>query len=368
MITRRIILNLIVFLGLSFLLVYTAGTQLVFQKGGGRTLALDFTDAAGLAPRNDVTMRGVPVGAVHSVTLTPQGVARVVVTLQPGITVPAGTKAEITRRSPIGDLTLELTPGTGATLPNGALIHLADTTPPPDPEKTIADLAMLLHAVPSQDLGSLVSTLATALRGRGQDLATLSVATADLPERILQVRAELESLIVNGPKVADVFAQNAGSFADDLSQTAALADILRDRRYDLVKLSTNGAAFAQVANQILASQKPNIACLITDFGTVNATLAQPNNLANLETTLELNHYFFDAVWQSVQPGKDGLDWFRVHMLPAQQPAGQAYNPMRPPPDVYGGDACRSIYGPGVGPGTQPGPVWLATGSKLHRGT
>ena len=90
MITRRIILNLIVFLGLSFLLVSTAGTQLVFQKGGGRTLALDFTDAAGLAPRNDVTMRGVPVGAVHSVTLTPQGVARVVVTLQPGITVPAG--------------------------------------------------------------------------------------------------------------------------------------------------------------------------------------------------------------------------------------------------------------------------------------
>jgi len=305
---------------------------------------------------------------VRSVTLTPKGVARVVVALQPGIAVPGGTKAQITRRSPIGDLTLELTPGTGAPLANGSLIPMADTTPPPDPEKTIADLAALLHAVPSQDLGSLVSTLATALRGRGQDLATLSVASADLPTRLLQVRQELQSLILNGPKVADVFAQNAGSFADDISQTAALADILRDRRYDLVKLSTNGAAFAQVANQILASQKPNIACLITDFGTVNATLAQPKNLSNLETTLELNHYFFDAVWQAVQPGKDGLAWFRVQMLPAQQPAGQAYNPMRPPPDVFGGNACRSIYGPGVGPATQPGPVWLANGSELHRGT
>ena len=37
-------------------------------------------------------------------------------------------------------------------------------------------------------------------------------------------------------------------------QTALLADILRDRRYDLVKLFGNGTTFATVANSILAKE------------------------------------------------------------------------------------------------------------------
>src|SRR5438093_551979 len=83
----------------------------------------------------------------------------------------------------------------------------------------------VLHAVPSQQLGSLVSTLATAVRGRAQDLATLSEATADLPQRLLQIQAQLRSLIVNGPKVTGVLAANAPQLADDIAQTAVLADI-----------------------------------------------------------------------------------------------------------------------------------------------
>ena len=64
----------------------------------------------------------------------------------------------------------------------------------------------------------------------------------------LQVQQQLHDLIVTGPKVTGVFADNANTLADDISQTAALADILRDRRHDLVSLSKNGAAFANVAN------------------------------------------------------------------------------------------------------------------------
>ncbi|MDP9341028.1 MAG: MlaD family protein [Actinomycetota bacterium] len=366
MITKRILLNLGMFLALAAVLVWM-GTGLVIQKGGGRSLVLDFENASGIAARNDVTMRGVPVGAVSNVVLTGKGIAQVTVNLEPGITVPQGTTAQIDRRSPIGDLTLNLTPGSGPALPDGAHLGLGDTRGPPDAERTIAILARVLHAIPSHDIGSLVHQLALTVRGRADDLASLSETTGHLPARLLQIRSQLVDLIRQGPKVTGVFAANAKTFADDLHQTALLADLLRDNRYALVKLSQNGARFAEVANALVSGQKPNLACLISDFGHVNEVLAQPDNLQNLIGTLDLNHFFFDAVWMAVQTGKDGIDWFRVQLLPHTEPPADAYNPKRPPPDVYAADSCSNRYGKGVGPGTQPQPVYLAPGSTLHPG-
>jgi phospholipid/cholesterol/gamma-HCH transport system substrate-binding protein len=366
MITGRIRLNVATFLAATFLLIYLGMTQLVIQPGGGRTVRVDFIDASGLAPRNDVTMRGVPVGAVKTVLLLPSGVARVVLQLERGVTVGSGAKAEIGRRSPIGDLTVDLIPGPGKPMPDGALISMKNTIEPPDPEKAIEALASVLHAVPSQDLGSVVTELARALKGRAPDLASLSETTADLPERILQVRSQLESLITNGPKVTGVLAENAKAFANDISTTATLADILRDRRYDLVSLMKNGANFAQVANELISGEKPNILCLVQDFGTVNTAIA--NRLDDLTSTLDLNHFFFDGVWQAVQTGLDGNTWFRVDLLPHTEPAAAQYVPKRGAPDVLAANGCHTMYGNGVGPGSQPGPVWLANGSSLQSGS
>jgi phospholipid/cholesterol/gamma-HCH transport system substrate-binding protein len=366
MIGKRTLTNLVVFLGMAVLLVWAGATQFILQPGGGRSVTFDFADASGLAPRNDVTMRGVPVGHIKDVTLTSRGVVEVMVQLDPGTDATGGTRAAITRRSPIGDLTLDLSPGRGPALADGAHIGLRYTSSPPDPERTIEILAQVLHAVPSEDLGSLVSELATGLRGRGEDLARLSEASADLPERLLQVQSQLESLIQNGPKVTGVLADNAKELADDVTRTAELADILRDRRYDLLALQKNGASFAQVAGSLLHEQKANVACLVSDFGDVNTAIA--GDLSDLEGVLDLNHYFFDAVWIMVQKAKDkSLDWFRVHLLPPQDQHGQAYDPHRPEPGVYAGNSCQSRYGKGVGPATQPDGVYLAPGSKMHPG-
>jgi phospholipid/cholesterol/gamma-HCH transport system substrate-binding protein len=359
-------MNVAAFLAGALLLIYLGMSQLVMQPGGGRTINVNLTDASGLAPRNDVTMRGLPVGAVKSVQLLPNGLARVVIQLEPGVEVASPAKAEIGRRSPIGDLTVDLIPGKGRPMPDGGTIGVRNTILPPDPQRAIEALARVLHAVPSQDLTTVVTELARALKGRAQDLASLSETTADLPQRILQVRTQLESLITNGPKVTGVLARNAEAFAGDITQTARLADILRDRRYDLVSLMKNGASFARVANDLISSEKPNILCLVQDFGTVNTAIA--NRLDDLKGTLDLNHYFFDAVWQIVQTGLDGNNWFRVDLLPHTEPAARQYVPKRGAPDVYAANGCQTMYGTGVGPGSQPGPVWLANGSKLHEGS
>lgn len=366
MITKRIVVNVIVFLVVSFGLIAFGVYDLLMQTGNGDRIEAEFTDASGLAPRNDVTMRGVTVGSVESVVLTADGV-RAKLALDPGIEVPDGTRADIVRRSPIGDLVVELTPGDGDAMDSGDTISREQTSPPPDAGRTVEALADLLHAIPAEDISTVVSELATAVRGRGDDLARLSEVTATLPERILQVRADLEALIETGPEVTGVFADNAEQLAGAFTRTAQLADILRDRRFDLVKLYRNGARFTMVAGDLLNDEKANLSCLIADSARVNSELAEPDRLEDLVGVLELNHYFFDAVDLAVQEGLDGRSWFRVQLLPHTEPPGRRYAKQLGAPDVFGSDGCRSRYGPGVGPGAQGHPPELADGSELHRG-
>jgi phospholipid/cholesterol/gamma-HCH transport system substrate-binding protein len=358
----RTLINVLTFVIASTALVYYGANNFILQGDEGVTLTAEFADAAGLRERNDVTMRGIGVGSVQKVELTDTGAA-VEMSLAPGTEVPEGTKALIVRRSPIGELTIELEPGDGPALEDGAQIAVDDTVPPPDVSLTIEALADVLHAVPSEDLNTVVHELAMAVEGRASDLARFTDASAQLPERLLDIQTELEALIRTGPELTGVFADNADVLADDIRQTAVLADILRDNRYDLLDLYENGARFSQVAADLIVDEKANIACFIRDTGRLNARLARSRG--DLVEVLDKNHFFFDAVEQAVQKDHKAYTWFRVQLLPHTEPQGRVYTPPRSSPDVFPGRACSSLYGGGVGPARQ-GKTKLAPGSSLRK--
>jgi phospholipid/cholesterol/gamma-HCH transport system substrate-binding protein len=364
---RRVYVNLIVFGTAAFLLIFLGARNLVVQQATSGTIQARFSDASGLLPRNDVTMRGVVVGSVKEVDLAEDGNVNVVMTLEPGVVVPEGTVAEIVRRSPIGELTLELLPGDGDPMPEGATIAVDDTIPPPDVSKTIEVIADVLHEVPSEDLSTVVAELADAVRGRGDDLSTFNRAVAEFPEEILEVQVELEELITDGPKVTGVLADNADTLGDDLTQTKLLAQLLADRKHDLVDLYRYGGDFTTVAGSLIGDEKANLSCLVADFGRINSVMSTQENLTNLANTLDKNHFFFGAVEQMVQVGLDNGTWFRVQLIPPAQPHGETYAPHRPPPDVFPGNACRSRFGRGVDAVDQSDAPTLARDSSLRPG-
>jgi phospholipid/cholesterol/gamma-HCH transport system substrate-binding protein len=343
---KRVLVNVITFLIVAALLAYLGVKNLVDVRDKGSVLHARFTDASGLLPRNDVTMRGIPVGAVGTVELDEEGYVDVQILLDEGVEVPEGSVAEIVRRSPIGELTMELQPGDGEPLEGGDTIDVEDTLPPPDVSKTLETLADLLHAVPSENLDTVISELSQAVDGRAADLRTLSEAGVKLPERLLEIETELRALIETGPELTGVLADNADVLADDLTQTAKLADLLRDERYNLIALNRHGAEFATTAGGLLAREKANLSCLLSDFAEVNARVAAHRK--DLAGTLDKNHFFFGAVEQAVQVGLDKGTWFRVQVLPHQEPAGASYAPHRDPPQVYRGLACDTRFGSGVG--------------------
>ena len=366
-VNKRVYVNLAVFAAASFLLIYLGASNLILQQATAGTIQARFTDASGLLPRNDVTMRGVVVGSVKEVDLAEDGNVNVVMNLEPDAIVPEGTVAEIVRRSPIGELTLELQPGEGEPMQEGDTIAVEDTIPPPDVSKTIEVLADVLHEVPSEDLNTVVTELADAVRGRGDDISTFNRAVAELPEGILEVQLALEQLIIDGPEVTGVLADNADTLGDDLTQTKLLAQLLADRKHDLVDLYRHGGDFTTVAGDLIGDEKANLSCLVADFGRINSVLATQENLTNLANTLDKNQFFFDAVEQSVRVGLDKGTWFRVQLIPPSQPHGQIYAPHRPPPDAYPGNACRSRFGLGVDAVDQPDAPTLARDSKLRPG-
>ncbi|MFP5299208.1 MAG: MlaD family protein [Actinomycetota bacterium] len=354
-------INVATFIALSAFLVWFGLTNLVMTQADGPQLNAEFTDASGLRARNDVTMRGVVVGTVQDVSLTEDG-TRVEMELDPGVEIPEGTEAQIVRRSPIGELTVELEPGEGDPLESGSTLAMSDTLPPPDVAETIEVFADFLGAVPSNDLNTVVSELSKAVKGRSEDLARFTRATVELPEELLRIEDELESLIVNGPDLTGVFADNAEVFADDLAQTAGLADILRDRRYDLVELYRNGARFTEVAGGLIEDEKANLACLVRDIGDFNSSIATHRDW--LAETLDKNHFFFDALEQTVQKDGRGWSWFRVQLLPHTEPSARRYGEQRPVPDVLPGRGCTSRYGTGVE--ASEGKMTLAPDSEIRR--
>lgn len=360
------LINISAFLVVAIGLVAAGVTQLFLNDTGGYTLSAEFKDAGGLLGRNDVTMNGVQVGTVKSVGLTSDATT-VRMNIDPGVHVPEGSHAQIMRRSPIGDFIVNLEPGKGPALHAGDAIPLADTRPPVNPQKTIAVLAKVLHAVPGGDLRTVVDQLAVALNGRASDLRTINEGSADLAQRILQVNTQLRALITTGPKVTGVLATHSQELAQDITYTKTLAQILNSNKHQLANLYKNGTTFLKVADGILHRGKANLSCAIGDFGTINSVVGEPTNLRNLISTLTYNHYFFEGADHLVQRGLDGRDWFRVQLLPHQEPAGRSYAPHRGPADVYGANACRSPFGKGVGPGHQPLKLELAPGSQLHRG-
>ena len=156
-----------------------------------------------------------------------------------------------------------------------------------------------------------------------------------------------------------------------------LSDVLAKRRSDLVTLLREGARLGTVGNDLLASQKANLACLVSDVADLTRFTADPRNLNNLNTGLHINQQFFGPIDKIAPsgpakdvglgaPARDDQVWLRVRtLLPPGQPAAVSYNPKRATPPTKPGGACTNEFGQGVGPATQANPEPPAKGGSVE---
>lgn len=367
MIGRRTVVNLVAFLLVTCALVAYGLVDLLGNPlQPGRTVSAVFPDASGIAPGLGVVLDGVDVGTVSAVQLQPGG-ARVVMTIEPGATVPRNVEATIDLANDLGEQQIDLVvhgQGSAQGVLDGQTIPAVPDALPTDVGKVVQTVSQLLAAIPVKDLDTVLAQGAAALQGRAAAIDELVAASRQFSAELLSYQQQFESLLSDAPPLLDTLASLGPQLRADLAQTAVLAGVLATHRYDLVKLLDEGASASQVAGELVTAVNPDLACLLGDGAGILSDLGSPAVLGELSTDLSTERWFFGAVAAisptgpstSLFPGDpatDDQEWLRTHLLlPPQEPSADQYVEPTTLPPVLPGAGCVTSLGDGVGPATQ----------------
>ncbi len=382
MVTRRLIINLIVFFAVSFALVGYGIVNLLGNPLSSPTmLTTNFPDASGLYAGFEVELNGVPVGTVSSTALT-KNATTVTMSVNPGVGVPDDVQASVQIANDLGEQVVNLVPSHGGSVPDlksGANVPVAPNQTPADVGQVVDSATRLLQAIPGAQLNQLIGELATALQGQAGNLRTLIDAGTTFNKEFVAYQQQFTELLANAPPALDAVTAVAPELRQDLINTTALVQVLADQKQSgLHDLLANGStAFSEIDN-LVTSQSANLGCVLHDAADILTNLAQPANLNNLSQGLAYNTYFFGAVDKIAvagaakattknSPPDQNQVFLRTRLLlpPIISEQGVSYATANPIPNTLPGAGCNTVFGQGVGPATQPGFTPAAGGHVIQ---
>lgn len=240
---------------------------------GQMTLSAMFSDGAGIYVNSNVTERGVQVGKVTQVDLTPRGV-QVTMSIAKNPPVGADARAEIHSVSAVGEQYVDLVSNQagGPYLQDGALIPISRTTVPEQIGPVLDKATTMLASIPNNGLQTFLDEGYKAFNNLGPDLHTLVTSSQDLINTADQNYGQTAQLIQTiGPLLdtQNVAADSVqGYFAHLANFTGVLAGgdrhfrgalrgidpavrrasgFLRDNENNAPVLATNARTLGQVA-------------------------------------------------------------------------------------------------------------------------
>jgi phospholipid/cholesterol/gamma-HCH transport system substrate-binding protein len=299
MIARRTKVQLAIFalitmLGVTFVgAKYAQLNRLLYDTS--YTVVAHFHDSGGMYAGGLVSYRGVAVGDVQKLVLTPSGVdAYLDIDHGWDGKIPQDSLAVVGNRSAVGEQYVDLQPQTddGPYLHDGSQIARADTRTPLPTQKLLADISHTVGSVDRRSLRTTVHELGQAFAGTGPDLQQIiDTGTAFIHEanRNFDVTTALlsDSNTVLRGQVASSDALR--SFARDLRLfTGTLAGHDRDLR----RVIDNGAVTATQLRTFLDDNKVHLASLINNLVTTGDIVVK--HLPGLRQVLVLYPYVVEG--------------------------------------------------------------------------
>ena len=354
---RRVVLNLSVFAAVFLVMLVWAANNLVTLDAIERPYEIkaDFTQAAGVRSSSEVTYLGVHYGRVSSVDRRPGGV-RISMKIDRSKHIPEGSIARIFRKSAIGEPYIDFQPppsykaGTPSIRAH-EVIPLARTTTPLEFSDLLRSAGALVSSIDPNAAGSLIHELSLALDGRGQALRDLTTGTDAITATLASRSEALDRLARNNTLLTQVLADHRLSLGQGITNLRAVADALRDSKGDLQSLLETGPAFLKLTADLVADQKQNLDCLLTDLAPVLRMASSSQKLADLTSLLENGPIGFGYVYSAIDRDADG-PWIRVNLvLPVGAAPPKQYSP-RPtlpvPPTVT--PCSSSLHAAALAPG------------------
>ena len=197
MLTRFVRIQLAIFtiVGIIGVVVMVFGyIQAPTLLGIGRmTVTLELPDTGGLYRFSNVTYRGVQVGKVTAVTLTPHG-AKATLSLDTSPKIPADLQADVRSISAVGEQYVDLRPRTDSPpyLHNGSVIAVHDTTIPQPVGPLLDKTSALVNSIPKGKLSAFARRVVQGIqRGRLRFRIAVRLVSTNLrrPQRRRRPRA-----------------------------------------------------------------------------------------------------------------------------------------------------------------------------------
>ncbi|KJK58477.1 MlaD family protein [Saccharothrix sp. ST-888] len=262
---------LIAVLVLGFIAVRYADLGRYAGLRGYYSVQVRLAQTGGLFEHANVTYRGVSVGRVGPIRLTPDGVEAELRISDSAPRIPARLQAVVADLSAVGEQYIDLRPSSdaGPYLENGSIVARQDTSTPAPVTNLLTSLDTLTTSVPLQSLRTVVDELGKTFAGQGANLQTLLDNSNSFLKAADQALPGNTVLINDGRTVLHTQADEADairSFADGASQLAAQ---LGKSDTDLRRVIANAPLAAGQVTALVKDLDPSLSVVLANLLTTS---------------------------------------------------------------------------------------------------
>ncbi|GAA2582927.1 MCE family protein [Actinomadura fulvescens] len=260
----------------------------------------------GLDTRSDVKVRGITVGNVESVRLSPDGRVTVRLRVEEGVQVPVSAEARIDPVSMFGPKEIDLELGSGATagpyLPDGGTI--AKTKDPADPADTARPAYELTSKIDPQDVATLARTFGRGLSGQGPALRRGIDNGAKVIDGAHANREALRRLVRDVAGLGDALGGSGDAIVTATRDAGELGPVLTDRPDRIGQLLDQAGRLSTQVGDSLHGHGGELGALIDGTGrTARVVAGHDQNVGLLIDAL--NGFFGGLSDVMTGPGPNG---------------------------------------------------------------
>jgi phospholipid/cholesterol/gamma-HCH transport system substrate-binding protein len=281
MLTRFVRAQLIIFTIVSVVgvaVMLFAYMQIPTLMGVGKlNVKLELPNSGGLYRFSNVTYRGVQVGKVTEVTLTPTG-AEAVLTLNTSPKIPADLEAEVRSVSAIGEQYVDLRPRTdsGPFLENGSTIAKENTTVPQAVGPVLDEMTKLVNSIPQDRIADLLDETFKAFNGAGDDLQSMLDSASTITKDTTAASDQFRQFIDDSGPLIDSQAESGDSIRTWARSLAGISGQVAQNDPQIRTVLQQGPGFADEVSGLLGQIKPTLPILLANLTTLGQILVTYN--------------------------------------------------------------------------------------------
>lgn len=248
------------------------GALRVNPLASSHSITIELPDSAGLLPNQDVTLRGVPIGRVERLDITPTGV-NAVVNVNSSVPIPQSSEVRVSGLSPAGEQYIDFAADSdaGPYLGDGAVIAAGRATVPVSLAELLANADGALAQVDTSKIELIKRELSLSEAGP-QKLADIIDGGTFLLSTLDSVLPETTSVLRNSRVVLTMAADKSDGIAVASDNLGATFDGITKMREGYRRLTDQAPGTLDAIDNLFADNSDTMVTLLGSLTTTSQLL------------------------------------------------------------------------------------------------